>query len=295
MFKILYCSLFFSGLMVFSQPSFALAKFGHNIVCQLAFDHLSASKKQNVIELLQIVPKTHQAIINHYNHLSKNTPLTFANACTWADAIKPHQKSQATFKQYQSWHYLNVPRNLVKITQASCSNNCLPQAILHHQQQLKDSSVSWQSAQALLFLGHWLADIHQPLHVSYASDLGGNKITFAKKEGQCNNLHWYWDTCLIQAAKRTKKQWLASLNAQWSKSYTAPYQAKHVWQWADESYQLIRAPRFQYCQLTNQQVCLRPQGKIRLTDDYAEYYLPVIEQQLLNASQRLTRILEQSL
>lgn len=295
MLKILYYSLFFSGIIVFSQPSFALAKLGHNIVCQLAFEHLPLSKQQRISQLLQTVPKIHKTVINHYNGLPKNTVLTFANACTWADAIKQNQKNRTTFSSYKSWHYLNIPRNLTQVTKESCKKNCLPQAIISHQQQLQDAKVSWQSAQKLFFLGHWLGDIHQPLHVSYASDLGGNKIALVKRKSRCNNLHWYWDTCLIESAKRSQKQWIAYLKAQWPKRYTPPYRVEQVWLWADESYQLIRAPRFQYCQLTKQQVCLKPQGKVKLTSDYVEYYLPVMEQQLLNASQRLTRVLEQSL
>ena len=188
-----------------------------------------------------------------------------------------------------------MPRNLARITKPTCTKNCLPQAIINHQQQLKSTPRSWQSAQALLFLGHWLGDLHQPLHVSYASDLGGNKVNLAKKRGRCKNLHWYWDSCLIKAAKRSKKQWLTHLSQQWPKSYTPPYQAKQVWQWTDESYQLVRAPSFQYCQLTSQNVCLRPTGKIQLSDNYAQHYLPIMEQQLLKAAQRLTRLLEQSL
>ncbi|WP_057830149.1 S1/P1 nuclease [Colwellia sp. TT2012] len=295
MLKKLLWSLFLGGMLLFSQPSFALAKFGHKIVCQLAFEHLPWAKQQRISQLLQAVPQEQQTIINHYNRLEKSTPLTFANACTWADAIKKHKKKHPRFKKFNRWHYLNVARNLDVITKAVCKKNCLPQAIITHQQQLKFSPISWQSAQALLFLGHWLGDIHQPLHVSYASDLGGNKVNLAKNKTPCKNLHGYWDACLIKKAKRSRKQWLAHLNAQWHKNHTPAYQAKQVWQWANESYQLVRTPAFQYCQLNSQNICLRPKGKIKLNDNYAQHYLPIMAQQLLKAAQRLNRILEVSL
>jgi hypothetical protein len=287
--------LFIFALLIvalsYSQPSFALAKFGHQVVCQLAFDNLSKAKQQRISQLLNAVPRKQQTLINRYNRNKEHSPLTFAKACTWADAIKKHKK----FKHYNAWHYMNVPRDLVRITKTVCHKNCLPQAIIKHQKKLQSQPRSWKSAQALLFLGHWLADIHQPLHVSYASDLGGNKIRFSTKQGRCNNLHWYWDTCLIKSAKRSKKEWIKHLNAQWSVRYTPPYQSKQVWQWANESYQLVRAPSFQYCQLNNQKYCLKPQGKITLKQNYAQHYLPVMETQLLKAAQRLTRVLEASL
>lgn len=288
--SLLFYSVFWLSI-IYSHPSFALAKFGHQMVCQLAFDHLPLAKQQRITQLLHAVPREQQTLINHYNRHKKNSDLTFAKACTWADAIKKQKK----FKQYNPWHYVNVPRNLVHINKSVCKRNCLPQAIIKHQKQLQSSPRSWASAQALMFIGHWLGDIHQPLHVSYASDLGGNKVNFVTKQGRCKNLHWYWDTCLIKQAKRSKKQWLEFLNGQWHKRYIPPYQSRHVWLWTDESYQLVRTPSFQYCQLTGNNECQKAKGKIQLADNYAKQYLPVMEQQLLKAAQRLNSLLEASL
>lgn len=288
-------ALLIGSLILFSQPSFALAKFGHKIVCQLAFDHLSVAKQQRVTQLLHAVPRAHQSIINQYNQLDTNTPLTFATACTWADAIKLHETKYPEFKQYKSWHYLNVPRDLIYISKPMCSKNCLPQAIITHQKQLQSLPRSWQSAQALLFLGHWLGDIHQPLHVSYKSDLGGNKIALIDNTSRCTNLHWFWDQCLIKTSTRSEKQWVERLSQQWDSLNITAFYHPQVWSWANESYQMIREPRFQYCNLTSSKVCLKPEGKVKLADDYARYHFEIIQKQLLKAAKRLTRVLEKTL
>ena len=48
---------------------------------------------------------------------------------------------------------------------------------------------------ALKFLGHWVGDLHQPLHVSFEDDRGGNEIAV---HGECSGkLHGAWDTCLV--------------------------------------------------------------------------------------------------
>jgi len=49
---------------------------------------------------------------------------------------------------------------------------------------------------ALSFLTHYTGDIHQPLHVSYAVDAGGNgySVTYF---GKSTNLHSVWDTSMI--------------------------------------------------------------------------------------------------
>src|SRR5262249_13692747 len=56
-------------------------------------------------------------------------------------------------------------------------------------------------AASLKFLGHWVGDVHQPLHVSFEDDRGGNEINVV---GDCRgNLHSAWDTCLVvEALKR---------------------------------------------------------------------------------------------
>ena len=54
---------------------------------------------------------------------------------------------------------------------------------------------------ALKFLGHWVGDIHPPLHVSFEDDRGGNNI---RVSGRCSGkLHSTWDTCLVEDAVGT--------------------------------------------------------------------------------------------
>lgn len=275
----------------YSSSSLALSNFGHKVVCQLAFEHLSQGKKVRLSQLLNAVPREQQKIINRFNNINQDSQLTFANACTWADAVK----NTAEFKQYKTWHYINVPRSLAKINKPICSKNCIPQAIITHQKQLKNSPRSWQSAQALFLLGHWLGDIHQPLHVSYASDLGGNKISLVNTKSRCKNLHSYWDSCLIKTAKRSQKQWVSRLNSKWADISIPYFYSQDVWKWANESYQIVRQHAFKYCHLTNKNECLKPTEDLTLTIDYARHYLPVMETQLLKAAKRLTGILEVSL
>ena len=56
-----------------------------------------------------------------------------------------------------------------------------------------------QKLASLKFLGHWVGDIHQPLHVSFEDDRGGNGVLVT---GECgaSNLHAAWDTCLVVKA-----------------------------------------------------------------------------------------------
>jgi len=287
--------LFFLILIfiAYSRPSFALGKLGHQIVCQLAFEHLPQAKQTQIATLLNSIPKKHKRLINNYNYKKPNSPINFANACTWADAIKRLEE----FKTYNTWHYMNVPRDYSIIKTNDCTKNCLPQAILTHQQILAQAKnhANWQRVQALLFLGHWLGDIHQPFHISFADDLGGNRMKFSHLTTKCKNLHWYWDECILYKGRNSKTKWLALLTAKWNQQPQPNWQTEQVWQWADESFQLVKSASLNYCQLTNQGSCQKVTGKIRLPENYLNQHQVVMEQQLLLAAQRLTKILSASL
>lgn len=287
--------LFFFTLLCisFSNSSFALGKLGHQLVCQLAFEHLSSTKQTQVSALLSAIPKKHQQLINHYNYKKPSSEVSFANACTWPDAIKRLEE----FKTYHSWHYMNVPRDHLSIKAGDCSHNCLPQAILTHQKLLakNKNAINWQQVQALLFLGHWLGDIHQPLHISFADDLGGNRVMFSHLTTKCKNLHWYWDECILYKGKRSKEKWLTLINKQWNQYSQPNWQTEQVWQWADESYQLVKRVSVNYCQMNNDGNCSEFSGKIRLPQNYFSQHQVIIEQRLLLAAQRLTKLLEKSL
>ena len=290
--KYIFFTVIFFTVFI-SKPSFAMGKLGHQIICQLAFEHLSPPTQDKVTTLLATIPQTHKSLINRYNYQKENQEITYASACTWADAIKRLEE----FKAYNSWHYMNIARTKNSINANDCSENCLPHAILKHQQVLAhpQKDQTWQQAQALLFLGHWLGDIHQPLHISFKSDLGGNKVTFSHLTTKCSNLHWYWDQCVLYKGKQSKTTWLDTLRAQWQKKPQDHWETEQVWQWADESFKLATAPSFRYCQRDDEGTCQKPASKIVLPEDYLVQYQPVIEQRLLQAAQRLTEVLEASL
>ena len=287
--------LFFFTLafLFFSNTSFALGKLGHQVVCQLAFEHLPLMKQEQISKLLKTIPKKHRRIINDYNYKKQDASVTFADACTWADAIKRFKK----FKFYQTWHYMNVSRNHSNIEPNDCNENCLPQSIIKHQKILAGAknSINWTQAQALFFLGHWLGDIHQPLHISFADDLGGNNVKFTHLTTKCKNLHWYWDECILYKGKKSKKKWLALLTKQWHQHSQPKWQKEQVWQWADESFQIVKSETLNYCQLNNQGSCKKLTSKLRLPENYLQQHQSIIEQRLLLAAQRLTQILTASL
>ncbi|WDE11606.1 S1/P1 nuclease [Thalassomonas haliotis] len=280
--------------------AFALGKMGHQLVCQLSYDHLTPASRQKITQLLTGLPQEHKEKIAAYTKAAgSNDNISFADACLWADAIK---KDKA-FDAFKPWHYLNVDRDVEVIGPDACKENCVTRGILFHQQQLSSSNDNWQKLQALMFLGHWLGDIHQPLHISYASDLGGNRSEINSTLGKCSSMHWLWDDCLLtypaeseQALAAHKKALLAQLGAQWQSAPVGNWQKTNVWQWATESLEITRQKDVGYCRLAQNKEC-KSYGscKVNIGQDYQMKFTPVLQQRILQAAVRLNILLEQAL
>jgi hypothetical protein len=155
-----------------ASSAWAWGDLGHKIVCQIAFQELNAKARAEVVRLIAL----------------DSTFDSFTDACTWPD--HPRKRAEE--------HFINVPRTLHTIATAQCLavSKCLFTAIVTDLEVLGTSSDDQANLESLKFLGHWVGDIHQPLHVSFADDRGGN---FIRESGPCvNSLHTVWDTCIIE-------------------------------------------------------------------------------------------------
>ncbi len=288
------------AISLFSTSSWALGKLGHQVVCQLSFELLMPANQQKITQLLAALPVKDQATINRYNHQPKQKIISFAESCTWPDAIK----REDNFVQFKSWHYLNVARNRTRIDKDSCQQDCLTQAITYHQQQLNKAQDKYQQVMALMFLSHWLGDIHQPLHVSFASDLGGNKNKVIPAVGRCESLHWYWDECLLYPLDKTKEGFdysvfkhtlISELRTALKQAPIQQWRNSSVIDWANESLAIVRNDALQYCHNSGKLCQSNQDSTITLSDDYHQKYQALLKQRIMQAAVRLSEMLNSSL
>lgn len=280
--------LIFIFLSFISLSSFALGQLGHQVVCDLAYNELPQTQQQQINQLLTAMPKAHRIKLNRYMNQDDNAAITFAKSCVWADAIK----KQADYKKFEKWHFMNVPRTAKAITTNACNKDCIGQAVNIHQQEVSTAQEPWQKLQALMFLGHWLGDIHQPLHVSYANDWGGNKIKITKRSNvRCETLHWYWDDCVLSRQNKNYGEWLSQLQPMTAAQSVKTFSTQSPWKWADESYQIVTSSAFKYCDKRNG-ACRSPRGnKVTLPRDYQTTFAPIINQRMVLAGKRLAQLL----
>jgi len=132
-------------------------------------------------------------------HLFPNVSGQLEAYATWADAVRKEPayawSAPLHFIDTPDWACIYDPSTDCPTISGS-PHMCVAGAILNYTSILLSQKSTQQKIEALKFLLHFIGDIHQPLHVSFASDLGGNTIK-GTYEGTSTNLHSVWDIDLI--------------------------------------------------------------------------------------------------
>jgi hypothetical protein len=150
-----------------------------------------------------------------------------------------------------------------------------------------------EKSQSLKFLGHWVGDVHQPLHVSFKDDRGGNEIPVS---GECDkDMHSTWDTCLVEAAVGKDAEAAA---AELMNSITQPqiqdWTKSDPKQWANESFKITESLKTKYCEMHGGS-CTKPSGTVKIPQAYVDANVPIVSERLQQAGIRLAHLLDKAL
>jgi S1/P1 Nuclease len=254
-------------LFSLSSHAWAWGDEGHKVICEIAF------------RLAQ--PGTRAEIKNLISTDDRFT--SFSDSCTWPD----HPRQRA------SEHFVNLPRDSDGLHSEACpgASACVVTAIKKDFDALSSSSTSQaERLAALKFLGHWVGDIHQPLHVSFEDDRGGNNIPVA---GICgSNLHAAWDTCLVlRAVGEDRNEAATELLKTISPARIEGWTHSEPMDWANESFAIAEQARTEYC-IRQGASCDQPAGKVNIDAAYVAVNAPIVRQQLQKAGVRLAHLLD---
>ena len=257
-------------LFPISSDAWAWGDQGHKVICEMA---------------LRLVQRNTRAEIHKLISTDERSS-SFSDACTWPD----HPRQRA------SEHFLNLPRDSDGLHSETCpgASACVVTAIKKDFEVLSSNSASQaQRLASLKFLGHWVGDIHQPLHVSFEDDRGGNSILVT---GICGtNLHAAWDTCLVlkavgedvnEAATELMKTITPARIDGWTHSKPKD--------WANESFAIAEQAQTKYC-IRRGASCDRPSGKVIIDAAYIAANSPIMREQLQKAGVRLAHLLDVAL
>ena len=270
-----------AALLLYSPPAFAWGGLGHEAICELAFRELDDTARQRVIALIR----------------QDGEFTTFRASCNWAD--KPRQRA--------SEHFVNLPRTAPGLGWDKCpvAEDCVVRAIEHDFAILASlDATDEEKLAALKFLGHWVGDIHQPLHAGFRGDRGGNHVRTLGSS--CQNLHTLWDSCIVEERLGMHPlEIVRELRAGISDEQRAMWLASDAVAWANESAAIARDPDVGYC-VTIGDACwyeadnrelddVEPEKMVMVTSAYLDMHAPVVRQRIAMAGTRLAGLLNRAL
>ena len=246
-------------LLVLSADSQAFGRNGHIMICDMSYQLVQPATRQKLDQLLTATPYQ-----------------SFGPACVWPDEVRSEDK----FAWTKPHHYINLQRGETVVTREHCPKvGCVVSAIEDMQQRLQQDQQDWQ---ALLFLSHYISDLHQPLHVSFADDLGGNR-TAVYFYGEPSNLHGVWDSNMLAKLGYNEPAKQQQLFARLSRAQQQQWLQTDLMAWTNESATITIGLYQDY----------RP-GML-IDDSYLAKHQATLEQRLLQAAVRLAATLDRLL
>jgi hypothetical protein len=206
---------------------------GHAIVADIAYSRLTSQTKKNI-----------RAILGD-DHL--------AAIASWPDQIKKQRDES------YDWHFVDIPKDAPGFDDArDCfrpqdkhkdaqtdHQNCAVDRIEFFKKVLADENATQlQRVEAIKWIVHFVADLHQPLH-AIDEARGGNDIKLPVfGSPQCGdypcNLHWTWDNMLLEHTGRTEPEYVHYLQKLIQSEHLDQRPIGTPIDWANESHVFAR-------------------------------------------------------
>ena len=244
------------GILISSGEAFGWGQKGHDVTVYIAENHLTPTAKANITELLD-----------------GKSMVYWAN---WLDNAS-HTPEYAYSK---TWHYKNIDDGIDYDKAPKHPDGDIVRAIYQQVEVLQNDKASKDDKQlALKMLEHLMGDIHQPMHMGHASDLGGNRWT-VNYFGRDTNLHSVWDSSIPESAhKWTYTEWNEQINRATPEEIEIILEEGTPEKWGEETYNICKTI-----------YAVTPQGT-KISYDYVSQWAPLIESQFLKGGLRLADIL----
>ena len=291
-------------LLTAAQPAYPWGAVGHHVVAMIAERRLSPEVRQRIRRLLFDGRYTLRDIASCADQIRSGPPkpgsrFPYDPAC---DIVAGKVTGNTG-----PWHYIDIPLpTQEKDLEKFCPNGeCVVDQIERFTKILRDSTDDAERRRALLFLVHFMGDIHQPLHATErACDQGGNRelVNFylGEKKSANEHLHAVWDSSLVEKLMKddglASEQALASdLNGRIDEDEAPRWARASVPGIAWESYRIAKKqvyrgiPFLDFCDKNT-----KPGEATDLTPRYEDSGVRVVRERLMKAGVRLAALLEEN-
>lgn len=242
-------------LTVCVAMAYAWGQKGHDAIAKIAERHLTPTAKSAIDSILD-----------------GRSIIYWAN---WLDNAS-HTPEYAYTK---TWHYKNFDEGVRYEEAPANPSGDVVTAMRAQIEKLSDPSVNKEDAAlALKILVHITGDLHQPMHMGHATDLGANRVG-VKFFGRDTNLHSVWDSSILEGGhKWSYSEWAEILDILPEEDVSAVADGSFD-DWAKETLNIATVI---YREM--------PAGSKISYNEVADW-TPTVEQQLLRGGLRLARIL----
>ncbi len=248
-------------LLVVCPSAFGWGNEGHALIARIAQAQLTPAAREHVAAIL-------------------GPGYSLVSIASWADDIRRSRPNTG------KWHYIDIPINQPHLDMArDCpKGECVIAKIEEFEKVVADAATAPAARrEALLFLVHFVSDLHQPLHSSDNADHGGNGVQ-VDFNGRKLNLHSLWDSALL--ARMGSQDQLVTVWSQDSARHARKWSKGSIEQWAEQSHKA--AQKVIYKKL--------PAGNpVVVTAAYEKTADSLIREQIEKAGARLATVLNQTL
>ena len=281
----LVCISAFRGLVKKTVAVLVLASFvssqlgawgpkGHAIVADIAASHLTPATRANL-----------QLLLGND---------TLASVASWADQVRKERDES------YDWHFVDIPKDAAGFSEErDCfrpqdphkdaqtdHHNCVVDRIEMFTQLMTDEDASrTRRLEALKWLVHFVGDLQQPLH-AIDEARGGNDIKLpvfgSPKCGDYDcNLHWTWDTLLLEHTGYSEEEYVHRLQKLIHKKHLHAQAAGTPTDWANESHVQARK--------------IIEEKPTAVDEQYYQAHISLVNRKLALAGLRLAALLNDSL
>ena len=254
---------------------------GHDTTCAIAQRHLTPAAAERIAEILD--GKSIVYWSNWFDNAVHTPEYEYAKTWHYKNIDADQQYADvAPFETGDVVSALYALRERIEAFEAANTSvaGSMPEA---GGTDLVTAHDNIDEATALKMFVHLMGDLHQPMHMGHATDLGGNRVT-VKFFGRDNNLHGVWDTNIVESAHawshtewveeidRTPAGSLVEDNAQYAEIVAGNFDT-----WGAETFGVCR-------EVYND----TPQDT-RISYDYVAKWGPTVEEQFLRGGLRLAQ------
>jgi hypothetical protein len=260
---------------------------GHSIVAKIAENYLTPEARAGIKELLG-------------DGVAGEREISDVRICTWADLIRGSAMYRKKYPNHDTWHYINIEiKDKKDDFKPAEDNNHVIGAIARFRKVLKDPKADKQERkEALMFVVHFLGDMHQPLHCgNRENDQGGNlqpiKSVLGKAEDRIN-LHKVWDGHLVKAVRGDldNDDFVKRLLGEIKEADREKWNKGDVTQWVWESHAIVVERVYKFTDGSD--LPERDAPAVELTDaNYMKANEPIVREQLKKGGVRLALVLNE--